>query len=95
MKWGSIKGLFFEDDGSEPAKKSGSDKNPSAQKATPVAAAPEPAPVRAIPIDVASGKPDQNLIDTIALALEKANLDGFDYFEFAKVIDNLAATLPS
>jgi hypothetical protein len=92
MKWGAIKGLFFEDDGSVPEKKSGNTQKATAPATAPV---PEVAPVRTIPVDVASGKPDQALIDTLAQALEKANLEGFDYFEFAKVLDNLAATLPS
>jgi len=88
MKWSTIKGLFVEteDDEEVPKEKDTSPEAPQVE---------EPATQTAIPVDVSAGKPDQSIIDNLAMALEKANLDGFDYFEFAKVVDQMSATIPA
>lgn len=90
--WKAIKGLFVEvgDDVPSPA--------PSKEKVAPQTAPepPKPVPVpTGIPVDIGAGKADSSIVDGLAAALEKANLDGFDYFEFAKILDSLAANLPS
>jgi len=93
MNWSAIKGLFYEteEDGTgESSKKSKNEKAIESPNVTPAA------PVtQTIPVDVSAGKPDQAIIASLSKALEDANLDGFDYFEFARVIDSMAASIPS
>jgi hypothetical protein len=86
--WKALKGLFVEvqDDPTPPVNDKVSQKVPESLKS---------APVSVIPVDVESGKADSSIMDNLAVALEKANVDGFDYFEFAKILNSLAASLPS
>jgi hypothetical protein len=90
--WKAVKGLFVEagDDSPAPEKKSKGEKVPVPQTAAPAAPVPT-----GIPVDVSAGKPDQSIIDNLVHALLEANLDGFDYFEFAKVVDSMAASIPA
>jgi hypothetical protein len=93
MKWAAIKGLFVEvegEDTEEPSKKSKNEKTTEPQKVAPVAT-----PIQTIPVDVSAGKPDQAILNSLSQALEEANLEGFDYFEFAKIIENMMTTIPS
>lgn len=87
MKWSRIKGLFIETEEDEEAPKAKDTPPEDPKKSAPVPSA--------IPVDISAGKPDQSIIDNLALALEKSNLDGFDYFEFAKVIDQMSTTIPA
>lgn len=90
--WKAVKGLFVEtgDDSPAPDKKSKGEKSPEPQTAAPAIPVPT-----GIPVDVSAGKPDQSIIDNLAHALSEANLDGFDYFEFAKVVDSMSASIPA
>ena len=49
-------------------------------------------PVAAAP---AAGQKDSKIADGIAAALEEANLDGYDYFEFAKAVEEQSSAIPS
>lgn len=89
--WKAIKGLFVEVGDDDTPTASGKEKVASQAVPEP----PKPVPVTAISVDIGSGKADSSIVDSLAAALEKANLDGFDYFEFAKILDSLAANLPS
>lgn len=42
-----------------------------------------------------TGKADTAIAESLAAALESSNLDGYDYFEFAKTLDVLSVTIPS
>lgn len=41
------------------------------------------------------GETNEQIMESLAKTLEKANLEGFDYFEFAKILDNLKEKMPS
>jgi len=81
-----IMSLFIkvEDDnkGKEEAKPS------SQQKSTPIVSIPV-SPISTV------GQEDIEIKKQLIGALEKANQPGYDYFEFAQSVDNLASTLPS
>jgi len=83
----SILGLFVDiEEDKEPE-----DQNePEVSKATP---APAPVPT-AMPI-LSEGKIDSSIAESLAKALEDANIDGYDYFEFAKTLIALASTIPA
>ena len=53
-----------------------------------------PAPV-AMPTSTVSGETNQEILESLASALENANMDGFDYFEFAQVHEKLKKSMPS
>lgn len=92
MKWSTIKGLFVEvseDDNTD--KKNVSKDAGITPKPTP---SPIPAP-SSVPIDPSQGQKDQSIIDNLSQALSDANLPGFDYFEFAQILEKLGNTLPS
>lgn len=96
MNWNKIKGLFVEVDETAEAPKPANNKTTSAPPVqtapTPVAA---PTASMSVPIDPSQGQKDQSIIDSLSKALSDANLPGFDYFEFAQILEKLQATLPS
>lgn len=58
----------------------------------------EKTPATAIPVSVPTmqaGKADEAISSNFVKALEKANLPGYDYFEFAKTVEALRPTLPA
>lgn len=92
MNWNKVKGLFVEVDES-------ADPPPSKKKSTPPPAAAAsipttPAPT-VIPVDASQGQKDQAIIDSLAKALSDSNLPGFDYFEFAQILEKLSTSIPS
>ena len=89
MNWKSIKGMFVEVD--EDDKKEIKEES----VASPQEITPPPPPPQNFTLDPSSGKPDQSIIDNLAHALEKANLPGFDYFEFAQILEKLAPSTPA
>ena len=44
---------------------------------------------------ISAGKRDEAIAGSLADALEKANMKGFDYFEYAKTLDALKANIPA
>lgn len=42
-----------------------------------------------------SGKPDAKIAEKLSEAVGKANLDGYDYFEFAKAIQSIGSSIPA
>jgi hypothetical protein len=89
MNWKSIKGMFVEVD--EDDKKEIKEES----VASPQEITPPPPPPQNFTLDPSSGKPDQSIIDNLAHALEKANLPGFDYFEFAQILEKLTPSTPA
>lgn len=80
MNIGKIAGLFFE-------KTESVSKEPMKQVSTPqptVIAPPDP-----------TGKVNEDIQKSLLEALEKANLEGFDYFEYAKALDVLKTAIPA
>jgi hypothetical protein len=86
------KSLFIEtgDESAAPEKKSKIEKVPEPQTAAPAAPVPT-----GMPIEMSTGKPDQSIIESMSKAMTDANLEGFDYFEFAKVVDSMVVSIPS
>ncbi len=68
-------------------------KEDAGKRKTVANAAPEPN--RTVPVNVSAGTTDDAIAKNIADALEKANLSGFDYFEYAKTLDALKTTIPA
>jgi ABC-type transporter Mla subunit MlaD len=98
MNWKAIKGMFVEVDETEESPKTS--KNKSAPVTPPPSAPTAPVPAAAIapavvPIDPSQGQKDQAIVEGLSKALSDANLSGFDYFEFAQILEKLQATLPS
>lgn len=93
MKWGAIKGLFVETDESEDPKPS--KKEAEGPVENPQSAAPPPPPTQSMPVNVSAGQLDQSIMDNLLHALEEANLPGFDYFEFAQILEKLAVNMPA
>jgi ABC-type transporter Mla subunit MlaD len=89
MNWRAIKGMFVEVEEDEKEVKGAA---PTIEPQTPPLAAPPP---HNFTRDPSSGKPDQSIIDNLAHALEQANLPGFDYFEFAQILEKLAPSTPA
>lgn len=57
---------------------------------------PEVKPVVTAPVANASaGRTDEKITQGLVKALEDANLDGYDYFEFAKTLDALRPSMPA
>jgi hypothetical protein len=60
-----------------------------------------PTPPTSVPINnsvqlgTVSGEANQTILENLTAALEKANLPGFDYFEYAKTLDALKTSIPS
>jgi len=81
MGWKDIAGLFIQiqDDEKEEAKVQSEVKPPEATME-----------VRAI-----SGQQNENIAVSLSKALDEANLEGYDYFEFAKTLEALKPTLPA
>ena len=83
----NILGLFvqFDDEGEKPKPAL----SPAPEKSNP--------PSRSIPVSsiAQTGKQDDTVAQVLADTLEKANLEGYDYFEFAKTIDQLKSSQPS
>jgi hypothetical protein len=93
MKWAAIKGLFVEteeDATEDSSKKLKIEKAIEPQKVVTTTPIPQ-----TISVDVSAGKPDQAVLTNLSQVLEEANLEGFDYFEFAKIIENMMASIPS
>lgn len=95
MKWNAIKSLFVEveedDKGdSKPAKKNTGDETPVQQPTVP-----PPPPPSNFSMNPSAGTPDQSIIDNLAHVLELSNLPGFDYFEFAQIIEKLTPSTPA
>lgn len=42
-----------------------------------------------------SGQQNENIAESLAKSLEEANLEGYDYFEFAKTLEALKPTMPA
>ncbi|NNF34729.1 MAG: hypothetical protein HKN68_11495 [Saprospiraceae bacterium] len=87
-----LKSLFIVEDDSD--KKSASDKsqsNPESESKTPV---PEPVPEIEVNIEIPEikdpqGKPDPKFVDILLKAIEKNNMDGFDYLEYKQSLQSL------
>lgn len=91
MKWKDIKSMFVEteDDDKKETKK------PEAASTVEPQTPPPTPPPQNFTLDPSSGKPDQSIIDNLAHALEQSNLPGFDYFEFAQILEKLAPSTPA
>jgi len=90
--WKKVKGLFVETGDESDTSSNKSKKETIIEPKTTAPAAPVPT---GMPIEMSAGKPDQSIIESMSQALADANIEGFDYFEFAKVIDSMAVTIPS
>lgn len=65
-------------------------------KEAPIQQVSQPVPVQQQPIiATGGGQEDQKIKEQLAAALEAANLEGYDYFEFARSVDAQAALFPS
>jgi hypothetical protein len=86
----SILNLFVDlgDDGKEESKQN------VEQEQTPTVVLEQPKAV-VIEAKPAEGKTDTAIAENLANALEEANIDGYDYFEYAKTLEALSATIPS
>lgn len=88
----AIKNLIFESDGnSEPEEKKVVEKSIP----EPIKPAIQPTIQPSIPIDALAGKPDNTISDKLTEAIEKANIEGVDYFEFAKILQGLTSSIPA
>lgn len=45
------------------------------------------------PVNAASGQTDENIAASLSEALQVANIEGYDYFEYAKTLDALKPTI--
>ncbi len=86
-----LKGVFIvEDPNAPPPQQSQNQAQPSAQKA---ASAPPSAnystPSVSTPISTGNGQVSDKFFEVLAKAMEAANQDGFDYFEFKQALANL------
>lgn len=93
MNWRAIKGMFVEVEDDE--KKDDDKKSEAASTVEPQTPPPAAPPPQNFTMDPSSGKPDQSIIDNLAHALEQSNLPGFDYFEFAQILEKLAPSTPA
>jgi hypothetical protein len=100
----NILGLFVSVEDDQTASKNVQNSDKSTQKTEAVRTVPVQPPPAAQAINPGSpsirvpqnrAEIDQKIASALAKALEEANLDGFDYFEFARTIDALKATIPS
>ena len=91
MNWGALKGLIFEDtDKTTNTKKEKNEKvSESSTKST---STPLPPVISTPP---GNGVIDENIIKSLKKAIDSANLDGFDYLEYTKILEQLASTIPS
>jgi hypothetical protein len=87
-----IVGLFFQSDEVQPDKPptDGATATSTARTAPTLTASPSMAITVNAPGDV-----NEQIAHTLSNALEKANCEGYDYFEYAKTIEALRATIPS
>jgi len=88
-----ILGLFVQFDGAENAGQQSPEKAPAAPPSAPVSATSPP--VANTPAPLAGGAVNEQIARSLSAALEEANIEGFDYFEYAKTIDALRPTIPS
>lgn len=82
----SLMGLFVQSDEEE---------NSKAPSETPTNTGIPPETPKQRTIPEPAGAQDEQIAQILSETLEKANLEGFDYFEFAKIIDFLKPTLPA
>jgi hypothetical protein len=47
------------------------------------------------PKETVSGAPDESVVKLLSDAIDKANIDGFDYYEFSQMLTALKPSLPS
>ncbi len=81
-----LKGLFVEEDETNQSRK----KNPSSSaKKEPVIASPEENPAAYVPA-ATMGKANDKFMDVLFAAMDKHNLDGFDYLEFKQALKSLS-----
>jgi hypothetical protein len=93
---GFFKNLIFEDDGKEkiskPLDKRGSNKlEHNVPKTESQYIAP---PQRVISPTPSTKALDPEIMGSLSKALEAANMEGFDYFEFTKILDQLSSAIP-
>jgi vacuolar-type H+-ATPase subunit I/STV1 len=79
----TLKGFFFEE--AAPVAPPSDAKQPGAPTVSPVASSGAPA----------IGEEDLKIAETLSKAVAAANIEGFDYFEFAQLITSLKPSLPS
>ena len=89
-----LKGVFIQEDPNQPA-------GQAPQNTAPKATSKEAAPVyntpsvsagystSSAPIAATSGQSNEKFMDVLFKAMEAANIDGFDYFEFKQSLNNL------
>ena len=84
MDWKGIGRLFVQYEEEEK-------KVPVQETEAPVEEVKEVAPA----VDASSGQHNQGIAETLAKALEEANIEGYDYFEFAKTLEALKPNMPA
>lgn len=94
MNFKKLKGIFFDyGEDSENSEEKEEKKEEVVTEKNPTIPAPTAMP--ASPSENIMGETNEQIMDSLAKALENANLEGFDYFEFAKILDNLKEKMPS
>jgi len=96
-KKGFLRGLLFEDDGKGtskpvPKEEAKTEAQPNAPTATAAPATQAPTMVTAA---TPTGQVDEDIQNQLLQALEEANIDGYDYFEFRGSLENMKAVIPN
>ncbi len=85
-----LKSLFIEEDETNPSKKTGTKSKPTATS-KPQSQQTKSVPRPSIPVPPSTGgKPAEKFVDKLLKAIEKNNLDGFDYLEFKQSLQSLS-----
>jgi chromosome segregation ATPase len=82
----NLKSLFIVDDEEDKGKGKSKGKAPAAKKSTP----PKATPVKSESKEGAPGKVTNKFMDVLFAAMEKSNMEGFDYLEYKQSLQSLA-----